>query len=104
MGNCLMQFGPYCVELVQSRISKLLKKYCSGLWMSKLSEVYSVMFSQKLHPQVLIDLERWTHICMVSHNLLFVQILITILTVFPQIKKNNIKSLFYQILSMARTA
>ncbi|XP_071359624.1 tudor domain-containing protein 7A isoform X4 [Trachinotus anak] len=52
------------VALVQGRITQLLEKYCSGLWMSKISDVYSEMFGQKLHPQVLIDLEKWTHICM----------------------------------------
>ncbi|XP_060908783.1 tudor domain-containing protein 7A [Labrus mixtus] len=54
------------VELVQSRMTQLLKKYCSGVWMSKLSGLYRDMFGQALHPQVLIDLEKWTHICMVE--------------------------------------
>lgn len=67
-----MQCGLYNVELVQSRMCKLLEKYCSGLWMSKLSEVYSTMFTEKLHPQALIDLEKWAHICMVSQPLLFI--------------------------------
>ncbi|XP_026214692.1 tudor domain-containing protein 7A isoform X2 [Anabas testudineus] len=58
------QSSVYDVELVQTRLTELLKKYCSGLWISKLSGVYSEMFSQKLHPQVLGDLEKWTHICM----------------------------------------
>ncbi|XP_038569830.1 tudor domain-containing protein 7A isoform X1 [Micropterus salmoides] len=56
----------YDLELVQSRITQLLEKYCCGLWMSKLSGVYSEMFSQELHPQVLTDLEKWSHICMVE--------------------------------------
>ncbi|KAK9539920.1 hypothetical protein VZT92_002404 [Zoarces viviparus] len=56
----------YDVELVQSRITQLLKRYCTGLWMSKMSEVYSQMFSQKLHPQALIDLHKWTHIIVVE--------------------------------------
>ncbi|XP_047434630.1 tudor domain-containing protein 7A [Mugil cephalus] len=60
------QFSTYDVQLVQSRISQLLKKYCNGLWMSKLSEVYSKMYNQKLHPQVLKDMEKWTDICMVE--------------------------------------
>lgn len=61
-----MQSIPYNVELVQSRVTKLLQKCCSGLWMSKLSAVYLDMFGQKLHPQVLLDLEKWTNICEVS--------------------------------------
>uniref|UniRef100_A0A671UTE3 Tudor domain containing 7 a n=1 Tax=Sparus aurata TaxID=8175 RepID=A0A671UTE3_SPAAU len=55
----------YNEELVQSRISQLLQNYCSGLWLSKLPEVYSEMFSQKLHPQTLTDVEKWTDICVV---------------------------------------
>ncbi|KAM7009752.1 tudor domain-containing protein 7A-like [Tautogolabrus adspersus] len=54
------------VELVQSRMTQLLKKYCSGVWLSKLSGLYRDMFGQALHPQVLISLEKWTHICMVE--------------------------------------
>ncbi|KAM9363643.1 tudor domain-containing protein 7A [Symphorus nematophorus] len=57
---------PYSVVPVQRRLTQLLEKYCSGLWMSKLSQVYSEMFSEQLHPQALADLEEWTHICMVE--------------------------------------
>ncbi|XP_017281104.1 tudor domain-containing protein 7A [Kryptolebias marmoratus] len=56
----------YDVELVQSRMKQLLEKYSTGLWMSKLPEVYSQMFRQKLHPQVLLDVEKWAEICMVE--------------------------------------
>uniref|UniRef100_A0A3Q3J6R4 Tudor domain-containing protein 7B n=2 Tax=Monopterus albus TaxID=43700 RepID=A0A3Q3J6R4_MONAL len=56
----------YDMELVQSRLTELVERHCTGLWMSKLSDVYSQMFSEKLHPQVLVDLEKWTHICMVE--------------------------------------
>uniref|UniRef100_A0AAQ5Z852 Tudor domain containing 7 n=1 Tax=Amphiprion ocellaris TaxID=80972 RepID=A0AAQ5Z852_AMPOC len=59
-------YSLYDVSLVQRRITQLLEKYCSGMWMSKLPEVYSQMFKQKLHPQVLIDIEKWTHICQVE--------------------------------------
>ncbi|XP_061534830.1 tudor domain-containing protein 7A [Phycodurus eques] len=54
--------------VVQRRLNQLLKKYCSGLWMSKLPTVFSEMFSQQLHPQVLKDLEKWTQICMVEKS------------------------------------
>ncbi|XP_040041372.2 tudor domain-containing protein 7A isoform X1 [Gasterosteus aculeatus] len=62
------QSSLYDVELVQSRITQLLKKYHSGLWMSKLPELYSAMFNQKLHPQVLIDLKNWMHITKVEQS------------------------------------
>lgn len=64
--NVPMQSGSYDVELVQSRITQVLEKYCSGLWMSKLPAVYREMFGESLHPQVLIDLEKWTDVSMVS--------------------------------------
>ncbi|KAJ4944103.1 hypothetical protein JOQ06_012649 [Pogonophryne albipinna] len=60
--------GLYDVELMQSRITELLMMYFSGLWLSKLPAVYSDMFSQTLHPQVLIDLEKWTHIALVEKS------------------------------------
>ncbi|XP_044202265.1 tudor domain-containing protein 7A isoform X1 [Thunnus albacares] len=63
--NC-SQSGVYDVQLEQSRITQLLKKFCSGLWMSKLPGVYSDMFNEMLHPQVLIDLEKWADTCMVE--------------------------------------
>ncbi|XP_068178460.1 tudor domain-containing protein 7A [Antennarius striatus] len=56
----------YNVELVQSRMTQLLKKYCSGLWMSKISKLYSTEFNEQLPSQVLNDLERWTRICVVE--------------------------------------
>ncbi|XP_029020138.1 tudor domain-containing protein 7A isoform X2 [Betta splendens] len=62
------QSSVYDVELVQTRLTLLLEKYSNGLWMSKLADIYSEMFNQKLHPQVLIDLEKWTHICMVEQS------------------------------------
>uniref|UniRef100_H3DL34 Tudor domain containing 7 a n=1 Tax=Tetraodon nigroviridis TaxID=99883 RepID=H3DL34_TETNG len=59
-------FGSYNVELVRRRMSKLLEKYYSGVWMSKLSELYSNIFSENLHPHALIDIKKWTDICMVE--------------------------------------
>lgn len=64
-----VQSGSYNVELVRRRLSKLLEKYYSGLWMSKLSELYSDMFSENLHPRALTDMEKWADICMVSYTL-----------------------------------
>ncbi|XP_058495612.1 tudor domain-containing protein 7A isoform X2 [Solea solea] len=62
------QSGLYDKNLVQSRITQLLGKFCCGVWLSKIPEVYSAMFNQKLHPQVIVDLEKWTHICMVEQS------------------------------------
>lgn len=62
-----LQSGSYNVELVRRRMSKLLEKYCSGLWMSKLSVFYGDMFKENLHPHALIDMAKWTDICIVSY-------------------------------------
>lgn len=69
--NDSVQSGSYNVELVRRRMSKLLEKYYSGLWMSKLPEFYSDMFKEILHPHALIDMVKWTDICMVSYPLYF---------------------------------
>uniref|UniRef100_A0A673AML3 Tudor domain containing 7 a n=1 Tax=Sphaeramia orbicularis TaxID=375764 RepID=A0A673AML3_9TELE len=61
----------YDLDLVQSRLIEVLEKHSSGLWMSKLPMVFSKMFGQQLHPQALIDLEKWTHICSVISILTF---------------------------------
>uniref|UniRef100_A0A674DHA0 Tudor domain containing 7 a n=1 Tax=Salmo trutta TaxID=8032 RepID=A0A674DHA0_SALTR len=61
-----LQPGGYNPQVVQSRISEVLKKYCSGLWLSKLPSVYRDMYNQDLPGQAVIDLENWTHICSVS--------------------------------------
>ncbi|XP_060942293.1 tudor domain-containing protein 7A [Limanda limanda] len=86
----------YDVGLMQSRITLLLKRYCSGLWMSKISELYSKMFNQSLHPQVLKDLEKWTHICMLEQtscnnraDRLVFPPLLQKLSVVPRIVANN---------------
>uniref|UniRef100_A0A8C4ZVW4 Uncharacterized protein n=1 Tax=Gadus morhua TaxID=8049 RepID=A0A8C4ZVW4_GADMO len=55
----------YNPELVQSRLSDLLSKHCSGLWLSKLPGVYLEMFAQAIPPQALQQLDTWSHICMV---------------------------------------
>ncbi|KAF6718748.1 Tudor domain-containing protein 7A, partial [Oryzias melastigma] len=60
------QSSPYVEAEVQNKIKQLLKKYCCGLWMSKLSGVYKEMFQQELHPQVLTDLQKWTDVCIVE--------------------------------------
>uniref|UniRef100_A0A674DIT6 Tudor domain containing 7 a n=1 Tax=Salmo trutta TaxID=8032 RepID=A0A674DIT6_SALTR len=61
-----LQPGGYNPQVVQSRISEVLKKYCSGLWLSKLPSVYRDMYNQDLPGQAVIDLENWTHICSVE--------------------------------------
>nr|XP_029544657.1 tudor domain-containing protein 7B-like [Oncorhynchus nerka] len=61
-----LQPGGYNPQVVQSRISEVLKKYYSGLWLSKLPCVYRNMHNQVLPGQAVIDLENWTHICSVK--------------------------------------
>nr|XP_046181409.1 LOW QUALITY PROTEIN: tudor domain-containing protein 7A-like [Oncorhynchus gorbuscha] len=61
-----LQPGDYNPQVVQNRISEVLKKYCSGLWLSKLPSVYWDMHKQDLPGQAVIDMENWTHICLVE--------------------------------------
>uniref|UniRef100_A0A673G2V4 Tudor domain-containing protein 7A-like n=1 Tax=Sinocyclocheilus rhinocerous TaxID=307959 RepID=A0A673G2V4_9TELE len=51
------------VEVVQCRVKQLLQKYCSGVWLSKIPQLYRIMFQEELHMHK--ELETWTHICTV---------------------------------------
>uniref|UniRef100_A0A3B4ECD3 HTH OST-type domain-containing protein n=1 Tax=Pygocentrus nattereri TaxID=42514 RepID=A0A3B4ECD3_PYGNA len=51
--------------LIQSRVKQLLQKHCSGVWLSKLPQLYKDMFHQELPSYVPSQLESWTHICTV---------------------------------------
>ncbi|XP_051558217.1 tudor domain-containing protein 7A-like [Myxocyprinus asiaticus] len=52
------------VELVQSRVKQLFQKYCSGVWLSKIPQLYKDMFKEELHMHK--EVETWTHICTVE--------------------------------------
>ncbi|XP_062865139.1 tudor domain-containing protein 7A isoform X2 [Trichomycterus rosablanca] len=54
------------VQLIQSRMKQLLEKYNSGVWLSKLPELYKTMFNQELPSPTLQLLETWTHVCTVE--------------------------------------
>ncbi|KAJ8001014.1 hypothetical protein DPEC_G00186410 [Dallia pectoralis] len=60
------QPGVYDPKVVQSLLTEVLKKYCSGLWLSKVPEVYRAMHNQEFPGQAVIDLENWTHVCSVE--------------------------------------
>uniref|UniRef100_A0A3Q3EBN0 Tudor domain containing 7 a n=1 Tax=Hippocampus comes TaxID=109280 RepID=A0A3Q3EBN0_HIPCM len=68
LGIPFTQSTLYDKTVVQRRLIQLLKKYCSGLWISKLPTVFSEMFKQQLPPQALNDLEKWTDVCMVEKS------------------------------------
>ncbi|XP_043097426.1 tudor domain-containing protein 7A isoform X2 [Puntigrus tetrazona] len=52
------------VKVVQGRIKQLLQKYCSGVWLSKIPQLYRNMFQEELHMHK--EVETWTHICTVE--------------------------------------
>uniref|UniRef100_A0A671RIF5 Tudor domain-containing protein 7A-like n=1 Tax=Sinocyclocheilus anshuiensis TaxID=1608454 RepID=A0A671RIF5_9TELE len=52
------------VEVVQGRIKQLLQKYCSGVWLSKIPQLYRDMFQEELHMHK--EVETWTHVCTVE--------------------------------------
>uniref|UniRef100_A0A3P8YWD4 Uncharacterized protein n=1 Tax=Esox lucius TaxID=8010 RepID=A0A3P8YWD4_ESOLU len=58
-----LQTSVYNPKVVQSLLTEVLKKFTSGLWLSKLPEVYRAMHNQDLPGQAVIDLVNWTHIC-----------------------------------------
>lgn len=64
-----LQSPGYSVELEQSRLTQLLKKFPSGIWRLKLPVVYGRVFDQPPPPQMLLDLETWPHICQVRLHL-----------------------------------
>ncbi|KAK9980696.1 hypothetical protein ABG768_000287 [Culter alburnus] len=52
------------VAVVQGRIKQLLQKYSSGVWLSKIPQLYRDMFQEELHMHK--EVETWTHICTVE--------------------------------------
>ncbi|XP_030643606.1 tudor domain-containing protein 7A [Chanos chanos] len=65
--------GSYDPLVVQNQLKQLLQKYSSGVWVSKLPQLYRDMFRQDLPGHVCKELENWTHVCSVEkpgcHNI-----------------------------------
>ncbi|NWR62525.1 TDRD7 protein, partial [Bucorvus abyssinicus] len=60
--------GPSAAHIseVQSRIKKVLNKCSSGVWLSKMPQIYWEMFREELNTSVLHQLENWPHVCTVE--------------------------------------
>ncbi|NXJ85105.1 TDRD7 protein, partial [Trogon melanurus] len=60
--------GPSAATIseVQSRIKEILSKCSSGVWMSKMPQVYREMYWEELSTTVLRQLENWPHVCTVE--------------------------------------
>ncbi|XP_076869354.1 tudor domain-containing protein 7A [Brachyhypopomus gauderio] len=54
------------LALVQTRLSQLLQTHNSGVWLSKLAQLYRDTFHQELSSHALALLETWTHVCTVE--------------------------------------
>ncbi|NXW48351.1 TDRD7 protein, partial [Nyctiprogne leucopyga] len=54
------------VSEVQSRIKEILSKYSSGVWVSKMPQIYQEMYWEELSRAVLCQLEHWPHVCTVE--------------------------------------
>lgn len=54
------------VNEVQSRIKEILSKCSSGVWVSKMPQIYREMYWEELSTAVLRQLENWPHVCTVS--------------------------------------
>ncbi|NXF96149.1 TDRD7 protein, partial [Eubucco bourcierii] len=54
------------IEEVQSRITEILTKCSSGVWVSKIPQIYREMYWEDLNTAVLHQLEKWPHVCTVE--------------------------------------
>ncbi|KAF1487829.1 Tudor domain-containing protein 7, partial [Eudyptula minor novaehollandiae] len=54
------------VDEVQSRIKEILSKCSSGVWVSKMPQIYREMYWEELSTAVLRQLENWPHVCTVE--------------------------------------
>uniref|UniRef100_A0A8C8AT76 Tudor domain containing 7 n=1 Tax=Otus sunia TaxID=257818 RepID=A0A8C8AT76_9STRI len=54
------------VNEVQSRIKEILSKCSSGVWVSKMPQMYREMYWEELSTTVLCQLENWPHVCTVE--------------------------------------
>ncbi|KAM6289933.1 tudor domain-containing protein 7 [Aegotheles albertisi] len=60
--------GPSAAHIseVQSRIKEILSKCSSGVWVSKVPQIYREMYWEELSATVLCQLENWPHVCTVE--------------------------------------
>ncbi|XP_032062455.1 tudor domain-containing protein 7 isoform X1 [Aythya fuligula] len=54
------------ISEVQNRIKEILNKYRSGIWVSKMAQIYQEMYWDELSTAVLSQLEHWPHVCTVE--------------------------------------
>ncbi|NXJ66550.1 TDRD7 protein, partial [Rostratula benghalensis] len=54
------------ISEVQSRIMEILSKRSSGVWVSKMPQIYQEMYWEELSTAVLCQLENWPHVCTVE--------------------------------------
>ncbi|XP_071657959.1 tudor domain-containing protein 7 isoform X3 [Patagioenas fasciata] len=57
---------PTPVHEVQSRIKEILSKCSSGVWVSKIPQIYREMYWEDLSTTMLRELENWPHVCTVE--------------------------------------
>ncbi|KAM6230585.1 tudor domain-containing protein 7 isoform 2-T6 [Porphyrio hochstetteri] len=54
------------VNEIQIRIKEMLSKCSSGIWVSKMPQIYREMYWEELNTAVLHQLENWPHVCTVE--------------------------------------
>nr|XP_033773639.1 tudor domain-containing protein 7 isoform X2 [Geotrypetes seraphini] len=62
-------FGGPCnanTDDIQNNIREILQKYSSGIWLSKLPQVYKNVYQQDLNDETVKQLRNWPHVCMVE--------------------------------------
>ncbi|XP_009999302.1 PREDICTED: tudor domain-containing protein 7 [Chaetura pelagica] len=60
--------GPSATHIneIQSRIKEILSKCSSGVWVSKMPQIYRERYWEELSTTVLNQLEKWPHVCTVE--------------------------------------
>ncbi|XP_051498966.1 tudor domain-containing protein 7 isoform X2 [Apus apus] len=60
--------GPSATHIneIQSRIKEILSKCSSGVWLSKMPQIYRERYWEELSTTVLHQLENWPHVCTVE--------------------------------------
>ncbi|KAM4708569.1 tudor domain-containing protein 7 isoform 1-T2 [Discoglossus pictus] len=83
--SLLGNFNPN-LSLVQNNLRDLLSKNSSGIWMSRLPQIYKETFKQDLSDDMLRQIGTWTHICTAQKLVLGGQHEIML---YPQAKKQQ---------------
>ncbi|KAG2466619.1 TRD7B protein, partial [Polypterus senegalus] len=58
----------YSVPLVQTRLKEILAKFCHGIWITSLPQLYRKLYGEEWPKEAFKDVEHWSHICMIEKS------------------------------------